>query len=179
MKGSKKLSSSERQELIIHSLKGANKPITGTEFARKANVSRQVIVQDVSLLKAKGEPIVATSQGYIYLNEKESENKEKMVIVCRHSPEQTPEELFLIVDHGVTLKDVIIEHPVYGDLTASLRISNRFEANQFLQKIKNTKASYLSNLTDGVHLHTIEADSIKKLESVCIDLERAGILIKK
>jgi uncharacterized protein len=178
MKKSMKLSSLERQELIIQSLKESKEPITGTEFSKKANVSRQVIVQDVSLLKAKGEPIVATSQGYIYFSEKKHENKQEMVIVCKHSPEQTSEELFLIVDHGVTLKDVIIEHPVYGDLTASIRVSNRFEANQFLENIENTKASYLSNLTNGVHLHTIEADSMKKLESACTDLEKAGILIK-
>ncbi|WP_156288615.1 transcription repressor NadR [Oceanobacillus salinisoli] len=179
MKEHNKMSSTDRQTLITRLLKETFKPITGTEFAKKTNVSRQVIVQDVSLLKAMGEPIVATSQGYIYLHQNEDEVLEQMVIVCQHSPEQTPEELYLIVDHGVTLKDVIVEHPVYGDLTASIRVSSRFEANQFLQKIQETNATYLSSLTDGIHLHTIKADSKKKLESACAALKEAGILISK
>ncbi|RKQ29659.1 transcription repressor NadR [Oceanobacillus halophilus] len=174
-----KISSSERQYLIIKQLKATNSPITGSEFAKKTNVSRQVIVQDVSLLKAKGEPIVATSQGYIYLTQDTNEDLHQIVIVCRHKPEDTKEELYLIVDHGVTIKDVIVEHQVYGDLTASIRVNNRKEVDQFVERIENTSAAYLSTLTDGIHLHTIEADSKEKLEAACKDLEKAGILLSK
>lgn len=172
------MSSNDRQKLIIRSLKQANKPITGTEFAKMTNVSRQVIVQDVSLLKAKGENIVATSQGYTYLNNTVG-NAHQMIIVCKHDAEQAAKELYLIVDRGVTVKDVTIEHPVYGDLTASIRVSDRFEVDQFLNKIKSTHASYLSSLTEGLHLHTIEADSKDKLRAACADLEQAGILVKQ
>ncbi|WP_187773715.1 transcription repressor NadR [Oceanobacillus polygoni] len=168
--------SAKRQQLIIQKLKESVQPISGSDFAKLTNVSRQVIVQDVSILKAKNEPIIATSQGYLYLNE-QTDNKKQQVIACKHDASQTQEELYLIVDHGVTIKDVIVEHAVYGDITASIRVSNRKEADQFVKKIKATEASYLSALTNGVHLHTLEADSLVKIEAACRDLKKAGILI--
>ncbi|MGM2835564.1 3H domain-containing protein, partial [Bacillus cereus group sp. Bce025] len=45
------------------------------------------------------------------------------------------------------------------------------------QKIENTNASYLSQLTDGIHLHTIEADSKEKLDAACEALDKAGFLV--
>ncbi|MCM3739753.1 transcription repressor NadR [Oceanobacillus luteolus] len=173
----KKMSPQERQKLIITTLESASTPITASEFAEKANVSRQVIVQDVSILKAKNEPIIATSQGYVYLREKAEDSVQRRTIVVRHTPEQTLEELYMIVDHGVTVKDVSVEHPVYGDLTASIMVSNRKEVDLFYEKLQDPKASHLSSLTEGLHLHTLEADSIEKIEAACRELERAGILV--
>lgn len=177
MGSGEKLSSAARQDLILKTLKELSRPITGGEFAEKANVSRQVIVQDVSILKAKNEPIIATSQGYLYLHKPAGELEHKQIIACRHTPEKTEEELTIIVDHGVTVKDVTVEHPVYGDLTASLMISNRHEVEQFIKKIKETQASYLSTLTEGIHMHTLEADSKEKIDTACQALHTAGILL--
>lgn len=173
-----KMTAAERQEFIISQLKKAKEPISGSQFAKMTNVSRQVIVQDISILKAKKEPIVATSQGYIYFQEEIDKGLEKRVIVCKHAPDQTREELYTIVDHGVTVKNVIVEHPVYGDITADLRLSNRKEVDHFIKKVEETNSPYLLTLRDGLHLHTIEADSVDKLDEVCEELERKGILIK-
>lgn len=172
-----KMIGTERRKLIIKWLKDTRKPITGGEFADKTNVSRQVIVQDVSLLKAKNEPIIATSQGYIYIGDQTDQTSFRRVIPCLHTPEQTREELYIIVDHGVTVNDVKIEHPVYGDLTASIMVSNRKEVDQFINKIKETNASYLAMLTEGTHLHTIEADSTDKIEAACKELNEANMLL--
>ncbi|MHA4790996.1 HTH domain-containing protein, partial [Klebsiella pneumoniae] len=68
MKKERKLLGEERRALILQWLKENHRPMTGTELANKTNVSRQVIVQDISLLKARNEPIIATSQGYLYLS---------------------------------------------------------------------------------------------------------------
>ena len=103
---------------------------------RKTNVSRQVIVQDISLLKARNEPIIATAQGYLYLKPQEKQQAFERVIVCQHKPAEVRQELTMLVDHGVTIKDVKVEHPVYGDLTASIMVSNRFDVEQYLQKSK-------------------------------------------
>ena len=173
----KKMSSLERQQLIISSLKEATGPITASEFASIANVSRQVIVQDVSILKAKNEPVLATSQGYIYLKDHAEEKVKSRVIVVQHPPERTLEELYMIVDHGVMVRDVSVEHPVYGDITASIRVSNRREVDMFYEKLTDPNASHLSSLTNGLHLHTLEADSMEKIEAACRDLEKAGILV--
>ncbi|WP_070120798.1 transcription repressor NadR [Bacillus marinisedimentorum] len=178
MREEKKILGEERREMILKWLKEAERPLTGTELARRTNVSRQVVVQDISLLKAKKEPIIATSQGYLYMNMKQEGEKRRRVIACKHDPEETRNELFILADHGVTVKDVTIEHPVYGDLTASVMVSTRQEVELFLEKMENTNAALLSELTDGTHLHTIEADTNKQLDEACRELDRAGYLLR-
>lgn len=177
MRNKEKMSAAERRKMIVATLEKSTTPVTASEFAEKANVSRQVIVQDVSILKAKGEPVIATSQGYLYLGADKVENVKRKTIVVNHPPERTLEELYMIVDHGVTVKDVRVEHPVYGDLTASIRVSNRKEVDRFYEKLTGPDSSHLSSLTNGLHLHTLEADSMKKIEAACRDLKKAGILV--
>ncbi len=174
----KKFLGEERREHLLQWLKVATSPLTGSELAERTNVSRQVIVQDISLLKARNEPIIATSGGYLYLQTAHETPSFKQVIVCKHSPERTKEELCLIVDHGVCVKDVRVEHPVYGDLSASVMVSTRIEVEQFLRKIYHTNAPFLSQLTDGLHLHTLEADSMEKINAACDSLKKAGILVQ-
>ncbi|WP_019242751.1 MULTISPECIES: transcription repressor NadR [Bacillus] len=177
MKKAQKLLGEERRTYIITLLKSRTSPITGSELAKKANVSRQVIVGDITLLKAQNEPIIATSQGYIYLNQTSQEEMIERTIACFHKPEETEEELLLLVDTGVTVKDVKIEHPVYGDLSASIMVNNRREVKQFLQKIQETKATYLSQLTNGIHIHTIAATSDQILDEAEAALKAAGFLV--
>lgn len=176
MDNEKKMSPDMRQRYIINTIKNAHQPVTGSELAKQTNVSRQVIVQDISILKAKNEPIIATSQGYMYI--KQQPTTIQQIVAVHHSPERTKEELYLLVDHGVTVKDVIVEHPVYGDLTASIMVSNRLEVDRFIQHITETKSTYLSMLTNGTHLHTIEADSMEKLNLAKEALQKANFLLE-
>ncbi|MGD6816699.1 transcription repressor NadR [Metabacillus sp. 113a] len=173
-----KIYGDERRERILQLLKKSPAPITGSGLAKEMNVSRQVIVQDISLLKAKSEPIVATSQGYVYMLQHAPRKAAERLIACSHPPERTEEELKIIVDFGAAVKDVSVEHPVYGDITASILVHSRKEADEFLAKIKNTQSFYLSQLTEGVHMHTISADSEDILDEVCNALDEAGFLIK-
>lgn len=177
MSEEKKILGEKRRELIIKWLKESPTPLKGGEIANKTNVSRQVIVQDISLLKARNEPIIATSQGYMYLKTEPKKNLITRIIAVKHTPEQTRKELQLLVDNGVTVKDVIVEHPVYGDLTASIMVSNRKEVDEFIKRVHDTKAAYLSQLTMGIHLHTIEADSNEKLDSACEALRKERLLL--
>jgi transcriptional regulator of NAD metabolism len=175
-----KLSGEDRRTLLLELLSEADKPITGGDLANRTNVSRQVIVQDISLLKAKNYPIIATSQGYVFLKESDSQNKIiERIIACNHAPEQAIEELTMIVDHGVIVKDVIVEHQVYGELTASIMVGNRNDVKEFVKKIENNSAAYLSQLTNGLHLHTLQADSLEKLDRACEELKNAGFLMQE
>jgi transcriptional regulator of NAD metabolism len=174
----KKILGEERRNLILQQLKESPFPITGSELATRTNVSRQVIVGDITLLKAKSEPIIATSQGYMYLKQNTGAPLFQRTIACRHKPEDTEKELNLLVDHGVMVKDVRIEHAVYGDLTASIMVSNRQEVKQFMENIQTSKASFLSELTEGIHLHTITAASEKILDHAEEALKAEGILME-
>ena len=173
----KKMLGEERRLELLTILKQQGAPITGTELAKHANVSRQVIVNDINLLKARNEPIVATSQGYLYIQEQKP-GRYKRKIVCMHTGEQTREELYTIVDCGVTVENVIIEHAVYGEITASLLVSNRLEVDFFLEKLVETNAHFLSALTDGTHLHVISAPSEELLDKAEDRLRGKGILVE-
>ena len=143
-----------------------------------SNVSRQVIVGDITLLKARNEPIIAPSQGYLYMRLENQPLVEK-IIACRHNRSQAEQELNIIVDHGVTVKDVTVEHPVYGDLTASIMVSNRKDVQAFLKSIRKTNASLLSELTSGLHLHTLTAIDKQLILNAEKDLKAAGILVEE
>ena len=173
----KKILGDERRKIILQLLKDSKRPITGSELAEKTNVSRQVIVGDITLLKARNEPIIATSQGYIYLQQGNGHVEYERTIACRHTPADTEKELNIMVDHGVTVKDVKIEHAIYGDLTASIMVSNRQEVKQFIHNLETTKAPLLSELTGGIHLHTITAANEAALDKAEAALKKEGILL--
>ncbi|WP_047984724.1 transcription repressor NadR [Ornithinibacillus californiensis] len=179
MKGeNQKILGEKRRKLILSWLKEETEPITGKELSERTNVSRQVIVQDISLLKATGEPILATARGYVYLQDNLQNNNVTRVIVVKHTAEQTADELYTLVDYGITVRNVMVEHPIYGDLTGSLMIKNRREVDSFIKELMNKRALLLSNLTEGVHLHTIEADQEEQLDEACEALRKLGILLE-
>lgn len=175
----KKLLGEERRNTILTLLKTEGKAMTGAELAKKANVSRQVIVNDMALLKAKNEPIIATSQGYIYLAESSEHNIFEREIASLHSNEQAEDEMNTLVDAGVTIKNVTVVHPVYGDLTASIMVSSRYDVQQFMRKMQATEGTLLMNLTEGAHLHVIEADSQEKLDAAVEQLQLKGYLVNQ
>lgn len=175
----KKMLGEERRYELLTLLKKTNRPITGTDLAKHTNVSRQVIVNDMNLLKARNEPIVATSQGYLYIKTGDSAHHFERKIVCLHTAEQAEDEMLTIVDCGVTLKNVIVEHPVYGEITASIMVSNRLDVKNFIERVNQTNANYLSVLTNGTHLHVISAPSDEQLNQVELILRKKGYLVEE
>ena len=59
------MSGEERRNQIIHILQSSDTPISGVKLAKMLDVSRQVIVQDVALLRAKDICIHSTNRGYV------------------------------------------------------------------------------------------------------------------
>ncbi len=165
----------ERRKSILKWLMAADEPISGAELAKRTNVSRQVIVQDVSLLRATNSPLISTPQGYLYVSEN---NRPRRVIACQHTKRESEKELNTLVDYGVSIIDVIVEHPIYGEIIASLHLNNRFDVEKFIRRLGATNAMMLSGLTNGVHLHTIEADTDEQLDKAIEALERLGILVQ-
>ncbi|MGD7044098.1 transcription repressor NadR [Jeotgalibacillus proteolyticus] len=173
----RKINGDIRRQKILDKLRNSQSPVTGGELASVMNVSRQVIVSDITLLKAKQEPILATSQGYLYMPQPQTAKITK-TIVCKHTPEQSEKEMLIIVEGGASIRNVSIEHPVYGDLTASMMLHTVTDVKNFMEKITATDASFLSQLTDGIHLHEIEGESEPLLQKIEDALDEAGILVK-
>ncbi|SDL33488.1 transcription repressor NadR [Natronincola ferrireducens] len=172
------MNSNERREAIVKKLKEENKPIKGTELASCFQVSRQVIVQDIALLRAQGINIIATPQGYVML--KRDTTKLIKTIVTKHTTyEEMKEELQIMIDHGAKIVDVIVEHSIYGEIKGILDISYKNELEEFIQKIKNDKAEPLSSLTEGVHIHTVEVPDEKAFKKMKQALMIKGYLINE
>ena len=170
-------SSTTRRQRILEWMRGRNGPVPGTELARHFRVSRQCVVQDIAILRAERNDILSTPQGY-RLPEKQRPDVHRAVIACQHGPERTEEELQILVDHGVRVLDVIVEHALYGEMRGSLMIESRAEVQEFLRQWRSTKASLLSSLTRGVHLHTVEASKPEMIARARTQLQSRGILLK-
>ena len=142
----------QRRQAIAKRLRESTGPLSAAALARELLVSRQIIVGDVALLRAGGLDITATPRGYLLPRPPAGI---KCVFACRHRADQMAEELNAMVDQGCTVLDVIVEHPIYGQLTGPLRLSSRYDVAQFVARCREQAAAPLSQLTEGVHLHTV------------------------
>lgn len=162
----------ERREEILNTIRESKIPVSGAILAEKYHVSRQVIVQDIALLRAANHEISSTNRGYII---RETEHCMRVVQVY-HTDGQIEDELNTIVDMGGIVRDVFIEHGVYGCLRAPLNIRSRRNVKDFLEKIGRGEAMPLKNLTSGLHSHTIEAGCEEELDLIEQELKRKGYL---
>lgn len=166
----------DRKEKIIEEIKKSDKPISASTLAKKLGVSRQIIVGDVALIRASGTNIIATPRGYILDSKQQNQT---YTIAINHSQEQMADELYTIVDLGGCAIDVIVDHPVYGQLTGKLHLSSRYDVDQFIKKVNNNQAKPLSQLTDGLHLHSIQCPNEDTYQRIVSALDEKGYLFKK
>lgn len=152
----------ERRDDLLASLRRSCKPLSGSMLAKKYGVSRQIIVQDIALLRALNHRIISTYKGYM-LND---DSVCKRTLKVRHSDEEIKEELYCIVDEGGRVLDVFIKHEAYGMIKADLYAATRNDVDEFVRHIKSRNISPLKNLTDWYHYHTIEADSEETLDRI-------------
>jgi uncharacterized protein len=171
------IAGTSRRRRMLQWMSARKGPVLGTDLARHFRVSRQCVVQDIAILRASRNDILSTPQGYRLPADQRSASH-RAVIACQHAPERTREELQILVDHGVRVIDVAVEHPLYGELRGSLMIESRTDVEDFLQRWRSTKASLLSSLTRGVHLHTIEASKPETIERAKAQLHARGFLLK-
>lgn len=175
----KEASSEDRRTQLLQMLRESNLPVKAADLAKATGVSRQVIVQDIALLRAKQEPIIATSQGYIYSTPDTTPvGGIRQVIYTQHTPAEMEKELNILVDHGVTVLDVGIEHPVYGKIFRPLGLKTRYDVKTFTAEMARNQANLLSELTNGRHSHTVEAPDDRNLERARQSLAEAGFLLE-
>lgn len=168
------MEAASRRQAILDRLRTADRPVSASALAAGLNVSRQIIVGDIALLRAGGAEISATPRGYVLPRATDGITR---TIACRHTLAQTGQELDILVDNGCTVLDVIVEHPVYGQLTGQLQISSRYDVEQFLARIRDNDAAPLSMLTGGLHLHTLCCPNEDAYTRACAALKAAGLLL--
>lgn len=172
------MDAAQRRREILELLKTSEQPVSASAIAGKFQVSRQVIVGDIALLRATNVSISATPRGYILLGNARADEIIR-TIACRHDDRGLADELYTIVDNGCGLIDVIVEHAVYGQISGQLQIFSRYDADNFLKKLERDHATPLCDLTGGVHLHTIACRSEEAYQRVLEELKAKGILFVK
>lgn len=165
----------ERRNGIIKMLIREKGAIKGTTLAETFNVTRQIIVKDIAILRAKGTNIIATPDGYM-IND-DSNNRVRSIIAVNHNDEDVIKELEIVVKYGGIIEDVIVEHPLYGEIKGILMIKNLNDLNKFKNSLKQINAKPLSMLTNGVHLHTISADSVENMDLIKEELKENGFIL--
>lgn len=172
------LDGDSRREAIMTCLMERATPINGMELAKRFGVSRQVIVQDIALLRARNRDILSTNKGYLLFQPQEKSGGVTEVIMVRHLSEETLDEMHSIVDFGGSMLDVSIDHDLYGQIRVDLLIRNEKDAEEFVEKMKHSASKPLKELTEGCHYHTIQAPSAKAMKRIKEELAEKGYLME-
>jgi len=162
----------ERRKAIVNLLLSSTDAISGAKLSEEFGVSRQIIVQDITVLKGSGYDILSTHNGYII---QKSPLKER-VFKVHHTTEQTEDELNTIVNLGGTVVDVFVWHKVYGKMVAPLNIFSPMHVKQFIEGVRSGKSTELMNITGGYHYHTVRAESDDILDNIGKTLDEKGYI---
>lgn len=168
------MTGSERRDQIIKRIQESQVPVSGTQLAKEYEVSRQVIVQDIALIRAAGHEIISTNRGYI-LNASQSVSR---IFKVHHMDEEVEDELCTIVDLGGKVVNVMVNHRVYGHMEAEIHINSRRKVMEFVEDIKQGKSSPLKNITSNYHYHLVEADSEETLDLIEAALRQKNFLVE-
>ncbi len=168
------MTGSERRSDIINRIKSSAVPVSGKALAQAYDVSRQVIVQDIALIRASGHDIISTNRGYI-LNAPHTSSR---IFKVQHTDDELENELCSIVDLGGKIVNVMINHRVYGHMEAVLNINSRRKVMEFMEDIKSGKSSPLKNITSNYHYHKVEADNDETLDMIEEMLRHKGYLVE-
>ena len=163
----------ERRKALIELLLSEQKAISGGMLAKRLMVSRQVIVQDIALLKADGYDILSTHYGYVMQKTPLVER----VFKVKHTSEETEAELSLIVSLGGCVSNVFVWHKVYGKIEAKLNIFSPLHVKQFIEGVRTGASVELMHITGGYHYHTVFAESEERLNAISAALDARGFLV--
>ena len=162
-----------RRSKLVEIIGKSSKPISGAKLAEIFDISRQVIVQDIAILRAANYKILSTNKGYLI----QGDESISRIIKVRHSDEEIAKELNLIVDLGGKVRDVFVKHKVYGMITVDLNIQSRLDVKELMENIESGKSAPLKTLTLDEHYHTIEADSEEILDLIEAELAAHNLLV--
>lgn len=165
----------ERRKTLLSLLNGKT-PVSAGALAQKLSVSRQVIVQDVALLRSAGKEVISTPRGYLF---DVGQPPVSRTFKVRHEDNRTEEELDLFVDAGGVVENVFVHHRVYGKIEARLDLADRTQVAEYMRSITAGESTLLKNVTGGYHYHTVSADSEKTLDEIERRLKEKGFLVER
>ena len=168
------MKAADRRKQIIEYISAAKSAVSAGALSEKFGVSRQVIVQDIAILRANGHEVISTSRGYVL----DGDGLATRVFKCRHTLDQLVDEAEIIISGGGRIEDVSVSHRVYGRIAAHLGLTTVTHAEELYRSLKSGASKPLMSVTDGYHYHTVCAESEQKLDAIENALRAAGYLIE-
>lgn len=168
------MKANQRREEILSLIANSNNPVAANYLSETFSVSRQVIVQDIAILRANGYSVISTNRGYVMDGGACAER----VFKCRHTLDKLVEESEIIISNGGKVEDVFVNHRVYGKISAKLGLSTARHAEELYRSLASGASKPLMSVTDGYHYHTVTADSEEQLDAIRDALKAAGFLIE-
>ncbi|MEJ5256746.1 MAG: transcription repressor NadR [Fervidobacterium sp.] len=152
----------DRKYQILEVLRKSKGPIKGKDLSEMFSVSRQMIVSDIAELREEGYKIVSTRDGYVF----DHGNTVRRVVAVKHRANDIYDELKRVVENGGKVLDVIVEHPIYGELIGRIDVGTLDEVEKFVSLLASTGTKPLSEISNGIHLHTIEAPDEETMKRI-------------
>ena len=132
---------------------------------------------DIALLRAGGADIASTPRGYVIPAQEDTGLT--CTLVCRHTAADLERELNLMVDNGCTVLDVVVEHPVYGQLSGQLQLSSRYDVAEFYTPGREGTGHSSQRPHRRGPLHRLRCPDEAACRRVCQALDEAGFLVKE
>ncbi len=168
------MNTGERIHNILQRISDSSAPISGSMLAKEFNVSRQIIVKDISLLKEQGHPIIATTKGYIL----QLPPRPVRVFKTVHSDSEVRKELETIISHSGEVRDVFVWHKIYGRIECAMNIKTQQDINEYIESLENGRSSPLKRVTNEYHYHTVAAENEAALDRIENALDSIGFLVR-
>lgn len=168
------MKANQRRQEILSLLGNSETPVSAGFLSEKFNISRQVIVQDIALLRANGYDVISTNRGYVL----KSTPRASRVFKCRHTFAEIIGEGEIIIGLGGRIEDVCVHHRLYGKISARLDLVTRTHVEELYRSLVSGASKPLMSVTDGYHYHTVSADGEQTLDAIEHALRQAGFLIE-
>lgn len=164
----------ERRAEILSLIGNSQNPVAANFLSDKYSVSRQVIVQDIAILRAQGYGVISTNRGYVLGSGLRAER----VFKCRHSLQELVDESEIIISRGGKVEDISVHHRVYGKISARLELSTMRHAEELYRSLVSGASKPLMSVTDGYHYHTVSGENEQTLDEIEMALREKGYLIE-
>ncbi len=164
----------ERRAEILSLIGNSQSPVAANFLSEKYSVSRQVIVQDIAILRAQGYGVISTNRGYVLGSGLRAER----VFKCRHTLQELVDESEIIISRGGKVEDITVNHRVYGKISARLELSTLRHAEELYRSLVSGASKPLMSVTDGYHYHTVSGENEQILDQIECALREKGYLIE-
>lgn len=164
----------ERRAEILSLIGNSGSPVAANFLSEKYSVSRQVIVQDIAILRAQGYGVISTNRGYVL----DAGLRAERVFKCRHTLQELVDESEVIISRGGKVEDISVHHRVYGKISARLELTTLRHAEELYRSLVSGASKPLMSVTDGYHYHTVSGENEQTLDNIEKALREKGYLIE-